>query len=180
MENLNLGKCCYCEQTGESVRNVITLDKKLPVKSTGGWGCFVCGLPPEGAVAVVCDDCLDKFVENQIALKYACVGDPGENQRIAVEELTETFEHDPSKHKDEIITEDERDFLKCQTCLKVTAIWNGRCSRCDQKICYICGCTESAACPGGCFWTRENICSQCDAETADQFQLNREVEKYGI
>jgi hypothetical protein len=49
------------------------------------------------------------------------------------------------------------------------AVADGKCPECGEKICIVCGCTESAACPGGCFWTRPGICSQCDALTADEF-----------
>lgn len=65
--------------------------------------------------------------------------------------------------------ENEQDFIKCQNCSVVAAIIDGRCSNCGEKICTICGCTDSAACPGGCCWTREGVCSQCDAETAEWF-----------
>ncbi len=100
MENLNLGKCCSCEKEHPSVRNAITLDKKTP-EAKGGWGCFVCDLEPLGAVAVLCDECLDKMVQNQTVIKFACLGYPGENRRIEIEKLTEEWKHDMSKHPEE-------------------------------------------------------------------------------
>lgn len=100
MENLKLGKCCACEREDETVRNAITLDKKT-LEEKGGWGCFVCDLPAMGAVAVACDECLDKFAAGQIKLKFACLGYPGENRRIEIEKLTEVFQHDLSKHQEE-------------------------------------------------------------------------------
>jgi hypothetical protein len=100
MDNLNLGKCCCCEKENETVRNAITLDKKSPV-TPGGWGCFICDLPPQGAVAVVCDDCLEKIMIKESKIKFACLGYPGENRRLEIEKLTEDFSHDMSKHPEE-------------------------------------------------------------------------------
>jgi hypothetical protein len=31
----------------------------------------------------------------------------------------------------------------------------------DEAQCRICGCTESEACPGGCGWEQDNVCSSC-------------------
>ena len=95
MENMNLGKCCSCEAENETVRNIITLDKKIPDGGgRGGWGCFVCGLDSFGAVAVLCDECLDSNKE----IKFACLGYPQDNRRIEIEKLIEEFKHDVSKH----------------------------------------------------------------------------------
>jgi hypothetical protein len=27
--------------------------------------------------------------------------------------------------------------------------------------CRVCGCTENRACPGGCFWVEDDLCSAC-------------------
>ncbi len=104
MENdtAKLGKCCICETENESVKNLITLHKKIPdSEKNGGWGCFVCGLPASGAVAVLCDDCLDKTIAKKVEIKLACLGYPGENRRIELDKLTEEFDHDLSKHPEE-------------------------------------------------------------------------------
>lgn len=103
---MNLGKCCICEKEDDSVRNAITLDKKSPAGTVGGWGCFVCNLPSEGAVSVICDDCFENYVDKKTELKFACLGYPGENKRIPIEELTEDFHHDKTKHE-----EDELSFI---------------------------------------------------------------------
>lgn len=97
MENTTLGKCCICERENETVRNVIMLHKKSP-NEKGGWGCFVCGLEARGAVAVLCDFCLKRMTGNLAKIRFACLGYPGENQRIEIEKLTENFEHNLSKH----------------------------------------------------------------------------------
>lgn len=32
--------------------------------------------------------------------------------------------------------------------------------------CRLCGCTDERACPGGCWWVRDDLCSSCwDLET---------------
>lgn len=96
-ESFNLGTCCICGSS-ENVLNVVCLPFKT--KTAGfGWGCFECGLPNDGAVSVLCEDCLGKY-ENGTPLKYAVDGYPFENRRVPVEELTELFYHDISKHRE--------------------------------------------------------------------------------
>lgn len=95
MENLTLGACCACEREGPTVRNIISLSKKALVPGHG-WGCVVCDLPCDGANAVCCDVCLDL----QRPLKFACRGYPGEDGRAPIEEFTEPFDHDFSKHEE--------------------------------------------------------------------------------
>lgn len=92
-EDYRLGPCCVCETT-INVRNILMLSQKSPMPGKG-WGCFQCGLPSDGASAVVCDDCLEK------PLKFACRGYPGVDGRIPIEELTEKIEHDYAKHPEE-------------------------------------------------------------------------------
>lgn len=29
------------------------------------------------------------------------------------------------------------------------------------RTCRICGCTDDHACPGGCYWVEEDLCSEC-------------------
>ncbi len=31
----------------------------------------------------------------------------------------------------------------------------------DERKCRICGCTDNCACPGGCYWVEEDLCSRC-------------------
>lgn len=82
-EEMDLGPCCACERRGKSVRNIILLEKRSPVPGRG-WGCVVCGLPPDGAVYVLCDDCLEKKAEP----KFACRGYPAKDGRVPIGELT--------------------------------------------------------------------------------------------
>lgn len=32
----------------------------------------------------------------------------------------------------------------------------------EDGACRVCGCTDSAACPGGCWWVEEDLCSACE------------------
>lgn len=90
----NLGRCCACGKEGPDVRNIIALPLRAPVPGTG-WGCFVCGLPSNGAVAVLCDDCLDLAED----VRYACVGYAGQNRRLPLRLLAGPFEHIRSRHE---------------------------------------------------------------------------------
>jgi len=31
----------------------------------------------------------------------------------------------------------------------------------DNRKCRVCGCTWFNACPGGCYWVEEDLCSNC-------------------
>ena len=95
-----LGPCCVCEQTGPQVINILMLPFKAPVPGTG-WGCIVCGLPFDGAYAVVCDRCLE-FPPRFIVHGYAARGG-----RVPVPEVREPFDHDPARHPGEDFPEEE-------------------------------------------------------------------------
>jgi hypothetical protein len=91
-EKTDLGPCCACGKEDETVRNFILLNLK-GTHSDQGWGCVVCGVWG-GAVAVICDDCLEKKAE----IKFACDGFPVDKKRIPIEQLTEFFDHDRRLH----------------------------------------------------------------------------------
>jgi len=93
---IDLGTCCACRKSGPTVRNIMCLPVRSPTPGFG-WGCFVCGLPSNGAVAVVCDSCL----ESGAPLLDVCHGYPKENMRTARESCIEAFDHDLSRHEDE-------------------------------------------------------------------------------
>lgn len=86
---IDLGPCCACGKSGPTVRNLICLDTKAPVPGTG-WGCVVCGLSSDGAMAVVCDGCL----EDGTSITQAIVGYPKGGGRIAQDKLSGRHEHD--------------------------------------------------------------------------------------
>ena len=95
METMNLGSCCICESRTD-VNNVLQLDYK--VKSESGWGCFVCGLPAEGAVACFCDACLHLYGPDSIEphLRFLMNGAEG---RIPVPPPQERIPHAHDLHQ---------------------------------------------------------------------------------
>ena len=90
------------------VRNVIMLARKA-LEPGSTWNCFVCKPDGQGAIAVVCDDCLQKRKE----IKFAVVGYVAEKRRIPIEQLTEPFGHNVGLHE-----ADERDRSR------QAALWN--------------------------------------------------------
>ena len=93
---IDLGACCACRRAGQTVRNIITLPVRAPVPGKG-WGCMVCHLPSDGAVAVVCDACL----EAGAPIIDVCHGYPKANMRTARASLHEAFDHDMRFHEGE-------------------------------------------------------------------------------
>ena len=93
-----VGTCCACRQEVTWLRTIILLGFRAPTREgerrIGGWGCAVCSLPAEGAVAFVCDPCVDAGRE---ILDYVA-GDPRDGRRGPVSELTEPFAHDMTLH----------------------------------------------------------------------------------
>jgi ferredoxin len=37
----------------------------------------------------------------------------------------------------------------------------------EPRRCRVCGCTDLQACPGGCFWVEEDLCSQCSDKVGE-------------
>ena len=105
-EPASLGSCCICE-TYFGVRNIVMLDRRAPIAGHG-WGCVVCGLPSDGAVAVLCDGCLELFQAGGVCL-FACRGYPAKDGRVPFADLSpEPFGHDEAKHQ-----QDEEDGNGC-------------------------------------------------------------------
>lgn len=91
----DLGPCCNCGTT-VGVTNMVMLHRRAPVPGTG-WGCMICRLPADGAVAVLCDGCLGQEV------KAVCLGYPKEGRRTPVKSLApEAFDHDPTVDHDQV------------------------------------------------------------------------------
>lgn len=94
--DVDLGLCCVC---GERKADTVIM---LPYKSPSpgkGWGCFQCGLPNDGAVAVVCGECFTGVGQKMPDIKYMVIGYPAENVRIPYEpDKLEPFDHDEKKH----------------------------------------------------------------------------------
>lgn len=87
-----LGPCCGCETTA-GVNSIVTLHKRCQVPGHG-WGCVVCGLHPDGASAVLCDDCIVRYLGGDDVIRFACRGWPGTDGRAPIGEFTEPFDHD--------------------------------------------------------------------------------------
>lgn len=95
----HLGLCCVCE--ARSARNVLTLPFRSMIPGHG-WGCVVCDLPLNGAVAVLCDPCLDRYRDDETILTRCCAGYPKQDGRVAVATLAaDPFDHDMSRHPEE-------------------------------------------------------------------------------
>lgn len=97
MNMTEFGTCCVCEGGLEDC-GLVQLGYK--VESESGWGCLQCGLAMEGAMAIVCKGCYDKFgvqIEDQI--KYVMDGKTG---RIPVPPVENRIphKHDLSLHPD--------------------------------------------------------------------------------
>lgn len=97
IDEVELGLCCQCGRL-EGVRNVVALP--YDIGENGGWGCFTCGLPTHGAIAVLCDECLDDVSEEN-PITWYCIGHPHLNHRGLVAELDVPFEHDMRFHETE-------------------------------------------------------------------------------
>ncbi len=93
------GPCCSCGRENRTVRNVIMLRKRSPIEGRG-WGCVVCKVKPNGAVAVVCDRCLREHYLEPVDswLKWACRGYPATDGRIPFAQLEGEFDHDMRFH----------------------------------------------------------------------------------
>jgi hypothetical protein len=96
--NQELGTCCGCG-TAEGVRTVACLDFKAPMPGRG-WGCVVCDLAADGALAVLCDACAAQAERDglEAVLQFACRGYPAKDGRVPYCELAGNHEHDISKH----------------------------------------------------------------------------------
>jgi hypothetical protein len=92
-----LGSCCMCETT-VGVVNILMLPNRGLVPDHG-WGCVQCNLPAHGAVAVLCDQCILRYTNEDEPLRFFCRGYPAVDGRAPIAELpAEPFDHDPSKH----------------------------------------------------------------------------------
>ncbi len=93
-----LGSCCVCESV-VNVHTVIMLHQKAPMPGHG-WGCVVCGLSSDGALAVICDACAEAFASvMDPPLRFACCGYPASDGRVPITSLAGTHDHDMSRHR---------------------------------------------------------------------------------
>lgn len=93
-----LGPCCMCD--GDGANNILMLNRRAAMPGRG-WGCVVCGLPQDGACAVLCDGCFERYRKEPGLLKVACRGYPASDGRIAIAELPPgPFVHDNCLHEE--------------------------------------------------------------------------------
>ena len=94
----NYGMCCVCEAPNADP-NFFQMDYKVPETVETKWGCLKCGLPIEGAIAVVCDGCLRKHGPDAIDDHIKFLMD-GRDRRIPVPPPEERIphDHDYTKH----------------------------------------------------------------------------------
>lgn len=91
---LDIGPCCACGNKITGTNNIICLDFQSPT-GDWGWSCFGCGLPPAGATAVICDDCLQANTD----VRWLITGRPTDKQRVPMDQVEQIpFKHNLSKH----------------------------------------------------------------------------------
>lgn len=90
----DFGACCACllRKPVEQVQTLVLIDRRTPYGD--GWGCLQCHLPEEGAIAVLCNEC----VEGQVQIRQFIKGKVLSHERAPFAELTEPFEHRPAYH----------------------------------------------------------------------------------
>lgn len=96
LEEVDYGPCCACNRQDQTVRNFLLIEIKTPVPGTR-WGCLICNLPADGAIAVVCDACLNAE-RTPISIAY---GYPEEKKRCFINASSEEFKHKDIPHGDE-------------------------------------------------------------------------------
>lgn len=123
------GPCCACERTGEPLRNLLMLPYKAPVAGTG-WGCVVCHLPADGAVAAICDACL----EVGAPVVAVCDGYPASGGRVDFSSSLEPFAHVNAAHaRQEGEAQMEAEDMWGEE-------WAGD-GEAEMFVCAVCGCT---------------------------------------
>lgn len=86
LDHETLGPCCNCGSQ-DHVRHIVMLLRLAPIPGKG-WGCVVCDLPNDGAIAVLCDNCRGDEPS------AVCVGYPSEGVRLPVSALlSNVFDH---------------------------------------------------------------------------------------
>lgn len=87
------GPCCACGAVGRPLNCFVQINKKMPEPGTG-WGCFICGLPMDGALAAICSECANALR----APTHIVVGFVHEGRRVPISDLNEEFHHIEAHH----------------------------------------------------------------------------------
>lgn len=93
----SLGPCCNCGIASPCVRTIVMLDFRAPVPGTG-WGCVVCSLPSDGAIAVLCDRCAAEVEQRKAPLQSICAGFACESVRVPYPDNVTPFQHRLEAH----------------------------------------------------------------------------------
>lgn len=96
----SLGACCGCGKDG--ALNIMMLPRRGPTPGRG-WGCVECGLPPDGATAVLCEPCAERWVAgDKDAVRWVCTGYPATDGRTLISDCPQgKFAHDRAKHQED-------------------------------------------------------------------------------
>jgi hypothetical protein len=91
----DFGSCCSCGSTSHAA-NFLLLEHEAPVPGSG-WGCAICKLPANGAIAVLCDTCLKQV--NPV-LTHVIFGYPADKKRVSYDSVSNTcFKHTMELHE---------------------------------------------------------------------------------
>lgn len=86
-------RCCACGVAKRS-RNLVMLNQKALTPGKG-WGCMQCGLPSDGALAAICDDCASGDPE----IRYCFDGYVTDGKMAPIAELPQIpHEHNMALH----------------------------------------------------------------------------------
>lgn len=89
-------RCCICQKHTKD-KNILMVKKKAPIPGTG-WGCIICNLPADGAIATLCNECLAEVMAKKAELKYVCEGYAPYGNLVDIKTLSENFDHDEIRH----------------------------------------------------------------------------------
>ena len=156
-EPVHVGACCACGVT-TTLRNVMFLDQKAPVAGKG-WGCVVCDLPLDGAIALLCDECVANGREPIEAL----AGDVESGLRVPVEQLRGEHRHDLVVHCHHDVWQVLESYgpeVASDAMDRILQELMASQFR-PPRRCRVCGCTDADACAGGCTWVEHDLCSSC-------------------
>jgi hypothetical protein len=90
---IGFGNCCACRN--RPATGITILSVKAPVRGTG-WGCLVCHLPRDGAIAVLCDEC---GAAEDVEIVDVVDGLAALGKRRLLVDFQEPFDHNKTIHE---------------------------------------------------------------------------------
>lgn len=96
--------CSWCGQT-RVCRNIVLIDRLAPSPGKG-WGCLICGLPEDGAIAVGCEECMADGAHERtptwVCSGWAAPADGVAPERVRYADLPDgVFEHRMHFHEED-------------------------------------------------------------------------------